>query len=1172
MAIEGIRKRISGEGTGYWPSGATSLSQIDTLDLISEGEIEGLASGDYPASGVSGVAGEVGWRIRNFVSYNTPVGSGQYAFLRSIYWNEVPILSSDGKFNFQKVDVQYTKGTPNGDLLGDNSGELTVSRTIGERLRGTVLNFAGEAFDSTQDYTKYYRIFNKECKSVIVNVKVPTLSETVQTGPNIGKSKVTSVQYKIYYKPLYSSIGKGNTNSQFPPVEETIEGQSSYGYVRSTRISFPGGPVTEKDFLGWEIKIVRLTPDSTNSFVRNQTYIDSLTEIYSNSFLYPNSAIVRSKFDAEFFQRVPSRAFDTLLLKVKIPSNYDPILKNYDESSGGWDGTFADDKQWTDNPVWCFYDMVSNRRYGLGKYIPEDSIDKWTLYKIAKYCDTLVPDGFGNLEPRFTCNLIINSREEAFKVISDMASIFRAINYYSQGTIFTSQDSEKDPIVLFNNANVEDGNFNYSSSSKRTRHTVVIVRYNDPQNFYKPAIEYVEDVDGIRRYGIRQTEISAFGCTSRGQAVRLGRWLLLSEILETETISFTAGLEANYLRPGDIFKVYDVNRKSQRSAGRLAKCDLWPTSGTFLLDSEVPLVSGGLYDLSVLTPTYYYDTTQITDLNSNDFSGIRKPQFQKFTFTGYWQSTGISGRTSINITATNSIFTGFDSGQYSFAGQLPWMIELSSGAQSLSDSNYTFDSGTDLYRVIRIAEKDINKYEIGALQYNPDKYVKIESGLAFQRTSAQINYIPTSPTLLSLAVDEKSLNTKIISYSFTVDNYTGITSFKTYAKTGLFNSSLPEDVYLISTLPAERNYDTFLPGISGRYYFRTYSYNGLANIFSTGFASGDVFVRDINPIRDIIISSLRIQGDTGVYPDQRNLVPIVVTNEISPIFTWQAGLQDDGNIPTNLMFRATVRPVSTAGFPATSAYYQESGIKTDESGLYFSFDFNKNLSLNNFFGTAPYRTYDVVVEAHDEFGNTSVGQMITSTSNIGITTENTGLWVQNNDAYQRLTYLNPRPSGIELTSGWKNHPNFITIQGYNTNGDIFVNYVSGDIDDDIVGGYLFAFSGFYNKPNERRWFTTGPFPSQGQAFEALDVGLNPSWTGIRVSEFSFDQNTKTLTAHNVLKMPEGKVSGYMAISFYDAFDKAQRDNNQAIDATYYWRFSALNPHPIFISTGVPIGP
>lgn len=542
---------------------AVSLTQIEVLDLISEGEIEGLVTGEYY---FSGFVGEVGYRTATFSGYQIAPGTNA-RWLRSIYWNEVPVVDITNRFNFQSVNIKTTNGNPLGGQVDNLKTDLTISRPISERLRGPnpgtdPLNFA-----------KFYRILNKECNGAIVNVKVTQLYVQSQDEKTYGDINVDKIVYWIYYRPLFTT---GPVKNWTVGKTEVVVGKITQGYIRSTPLSFPSIYVDNPTFLGWEIRIVRVTEDSVVGTRRNQTFVDSLTEIYGTRFAYPNSAIVSAKFSAEYFSQIPGRAFDARWLKVKVPANYNPILKTYATvgdgvTNGGWNGTFATDKKWTDNPAWCFYDLLTNNRYGLGKYIPSDYIDKWTLYKIAQECDTMVPDGYGGVEPKFTCNLSITSKEEAYKVINDMASIFRGLTYYTNGAIYTVQDSlkEKDNFYLFTNANVEDGNFSYSTSSKRNRHTVAIIRYNDKNDFYKPAVEYVEDFDGIRKYGIREIELSAFGCTSKGQAQRFGRWALLSENFETETISFVAGLDGAYIKPGDIIKVVDSNRINQRFGGRV---------------------------------------------------------------------------------------------------------------------------------------------------------------------------------------------------------------------------------------------------------------------------------------------------------------------------------------------------------------------------------------------------------------------------------------------------------------------------------------------------------------------------------------------------------------------------------------------------------------------------
>ena len=475
-----------------------------------------------------------------------------------------------------------------------------------------------------------------------------------------GDVKARKIRYQIYTRPIYDTrnVASSSTNpgdlfvpwKTVPDVDDTIFGKIEEPYLRSIDINFNTGlwknelPRLSKNykyFQGWEIKIIRLTPDSVHSFLKNESFVDSLVEIYDSVIRYPYCAMVYSKFDAEFFNQIPQRSYECKLLKIKIPNTYDPIKRTYTEPLGYWDGCFKHKKEWTNNPAWCFYDLITNNRYGLGDYIDPNTVDKWTLYEIAKYCDTLVPNDRGGLEPRFTLNHIIVSREEAYKVVNELASAFRAIAYFAFGNIYVSQDSPKVPKYLFNNSNVVEGSFVYSSSAKKARHTVALIRYNDKHNMYQPSICYVEDQFGVQRYGIREIETSAIGCTSEAQAKRFGEWILRSELLQTETVQFTAGTEGAYLRPGDNISIYDEHRNERKLAGRtitveevatgLAPSGVASSQGTEIsysrddgngnypmtgnaitLDKPIYLTPEREYKLSLLTPTHYYEPTQIT--------------------------------------------------------------------------------------------------------------------------------------------------------------------------------------------------------------------------------------------------------------------------------------------------------------------------------------------------------------------------------------------------------------------------------------------------------------------------------------------------------------------------------------------------------------------------------
>ena len=632
-----------------------SKSQAEVVDMISEGPIKGLVTGRY---NYSGNLGEVGWRSAIFSGYKIPTNYSNIEYLRSVYLNQIPILDDLGKFNFNNINLSFTNGNPNGEAIRTLSPYQSSSRSIGERLRGGDNN------------SKTYRIFNKDCKAIIIAIKIASLSRFSEVS---GQSIRTQLVYSFYYRPIFSN--KSSVDYILGGTENILgKITKNEGYVKPTRINFPSSFSSDLSFIGWEVKIVRSTPDSVDQYLSNITVIDSITEIQEHIFLYPNSAVVRQLFDAEYFSSIPERFFDVEMLEVKIPGNYDPVLKNYATggfatTNGGWNGEFTTGLQYTNNPAWCYYDLLTSKRYGLGKYVNPSYTDKWEIYNIAKYCDTLVSNGEGGLEPRFTCNLWLSQRDDAYKVINDMSSIFRGISYYANGYIYTAQDSPKPDKFVFTNANVENGDFAYSSTSKRARHSVAIVRYNDPRNFYIPSIEYVEDFNAIRRYGIRESEITAFGCTSRGQAIRLGRWLLASENLESETVSFIAGLEAVALRPGDVFKISDINKKTKRYGGRTLSIDnIGSTGARVLLDYKIDVEPNIEYTISFLTPTYNYNGYNVPNSGSEIVNSNRS-FLQKFNFSGFqYSNTGSKGIVNLN--------SNFNATDYNISGNPIWTVEL----------------------------------------------------------------------------------------------------------------------------------------------------------------------------------------------------------------------------------------------------------------------------------------------------------------------------------------------------------------------------------------------------------------------------------------------------------------------------------------------------------------
>ena len=612
-----------GGGKGGGGGGATIASDslrskafARVLDLISEGEIEGLVDG-----------------------------------AKSIYLDDTPLQNADGTFNFRDASWESRNGTQTQSYIpGFPSVEST--NTVGVEVKA--------AASVTRQFT------NPNLNALRVTVGVPALTNTdSSTGSVYG----TTVSIAIDVQTAGGGFVRQDLNGA-----EVITGKTSSRYQRSYRIPLTGtGP--------WDVRVVRLTPDSTTDLLQNKTFWDSVTEIVDTKLRYPNSALVGINIDASQFSNIPTRSYDVKLLRVRVPVNYDPETRSY---TGSWDGTFK--IAWTDNPAWCFYDLVTTQRYGLGEFIGEAQVDKWALYAIGQYCDELVPDGFGGMEPRFTCNIYMQTRAEAYRVVNDFASIFRGMVFWATGAITAVQDSPADAAYLYTAANVVDGMFTYSGASAKARHTVALVTWNDPDDGYRQKVEYVEDAAGIARYGVITTELAAMGCTSRGQANRAGRWLLYSERLETETVAFKAGVEGMICRPGQVIKVADPSRAGVRRGGRLIAAAVDQVT----LDAAVTLTAGEVYTLATIKAD---GTVQ--------------------------EATVVHSGGSLTVLPLSPSF-----GEAPAVGSV-WMLS------SVSVEPQTF-------RVISVIENEKHEFEITALAHDPSKYDAIEQGLVLQPRSISV--------------------------------------------------------------------------------------------------------------------------------------------------------------------------------------------------------------------------------------------------------------------------------------------------------------------------------------------------------------------------------------------------------------------------------------------------
>ena len=598
-----------GGGGGHTPVEAKETSRskqlVKIIDVISDGEIEGLADG-----------------------------------MKSVYFDNTPVQNKDGSYNFNNVQLEGRVGSQVQDVIaGFNTSEKEVS--VGTQVRKNL--------PITRTVT------DSKVSRLRLTIGVQSLFSQAENGDTGG----TTVE-------LVVTIG-----SQSYPV--SISGKYSSQYLQQhTFDNLPQVP-----FL---VKVERVTEDSKSQRLQNNTVWSSYTEIIDTEFTYPNTALIGVKFDSEYFSNIPSRTYDLLGLRVKVPSNYDTRTRKY---AGMWDGTFKVD--WTDNPAWILYDVVTSKRYGLGNRLGEFGADKWALYQVSQYCDQLVPDGFGGQEPRFTCNAWLTEQRSAYDVINDICSIFRAMPVWNGQQLTVVMDRHYDPVWTYTNANVEKGEFNYTFSAKKSRHNAIQVEYSDKDNGYEKAIEYVSDDEEIRKHGLNVKKITAFGCTSRGQAHRTGLWLLQTEKLETKTVTFTVGTEGLMHVPGDIIKVADTYYAGTNIGGRVLAIN----GKKVTLDREIS-VNGNSYFSYINAQAKHQD---------------------------------------IKIISVNGAEVTLD--------QAPTDLDTY-GVWSLS----TQQVASQLFKAISVKEETKGKYTITALQHEPQKEAIVDNGAKFEPKAASILAVP----------------------------------------------------------------------------------------------------------------------------------------------------------------------------------------------------------------------------------------------------------------------------------------------------------------------------------------------------------------------------------------------------------------------------------------------
>jgi predicted phage tail protein len=564
--------------------------------------------------------------------------------VKGIYLDGTPIQSSTGANNFSGYTVVTRSGTQAQAYIPNASG---IESEKGVNVEAT----------STVSVTR--TISDTDVDRLRVTVQVPALQIIEDDGDIVGHS--VSIQIQIQY----------NGGGFSTVVSDTISGKTTNSYQRDYMLPLSGAfPV--------DVRLVRTSPDSDSARRQNRTFFYSYTEIINDKLRYPNSALAFLRFDSRQFSNIPSRKYLIRGIKVQLPSNATVDTTNYlgrVTYSGVWDGTFGA-ATWCADPAWCLWDLLTNSRYGAA--IPASSLDRYDFYSISQYCNGLVNDGKGGQEPRFQCNLLLNSRDEVYNVIQEFTALFRGIAYYGAGTLVVNQDKPSDPQYVVTAANVIDGIFNYSGTSQKARASTATIGYQTYEGLGEVEFEYVEDAAAIAKYGIINRDVKLLGCYSQGQAHRAGKWMLLSEQNLTETVTFAVSLDSGIvLRPGMVINVADPMKAGSRRGGRISSA----TTTTVTIDSAE--------DLSVIVA----NGATITVMLPSGQAELRPIQ-------------SISG----TVVSVGNAFSEPPN------PQAVWVIE-------------TTDVELQTFRVITVTESEPGVYGITALAYNSTIYDAIENDL-----------------------------------------------------------------------------------------------------------------------------------------------------------------------------------------------------------------------------------------------------------------------------------------------------------------------------------------------------------------------------------------------------------------------------------------------------------
>ncbi|WP_393950005.1 host specificity protein J [Kluyvera intermedia] len=555
---------------------------------------------------------------------------------KDIYLDGTALENADGSQNFSGVTWEFRTGTQAQKYIQGIPG------TENEISVGTEVS----------NDTSWTRTFtNTQLSAVRLRLKWPSLFKQEDDGDLVGYS----INYAI---DLQTDGGTWKT-----VINTSVTGKTTSGYERSHRIDLPQAGST------WTIRLRKITSDANSAKIGDMMTLQSFTEVIDAKLRYPNTALLYIEFDSSQFNgSIPQISCEPRGRVIRVPDTYDPETRTY---SGTWTGAFK--WAWTDNPAWIFYDLVVSDRFGLGNRLTAANIDKWTLYQVAQYCDQQVPDGKGGsgTEPRYTCNVYIQERNDAYTVLRDFAAIFRGMTYWGGDQIVALADMPRDVDYSYTRANVVEGRFTYSSSTTKNRYTNALVSWSDPDNAYADAMEPVFEQALVARYGFNQLEMTAIGCTRQSEANRKGRWAILTNNKD-RIVSFDVGLDGNIPQPGYIIAVADELLSGKVMGGRISTAN------------------GRVIKLD-----------RVADAAPGDRLILNLP-------SGVSQSRTIQAVNGESVTVTTT---------YSETPQVEavWVVE--------SDELYA-----QQYRVVSVSDNDDGTFSITGACHDPDKYDRIDTG------------------------------------------------------------------------------------------------------------------------------------------------------------------------------------------------------------------------------------------------------------------------------------------------------------------------------------------------------------------------------------------------------------------------------------------------------------